>query len=148
MLLNQLWEDVVLGLYYDVMMREWCVRDIKVECKVCYCKSVNYVINIWDFKGCDDLYSVYQCFLLLRILFLVVYDVSKGISEIDVFKFWFFNIYVCVLEVFIMFVGIYKDKVLKDQVFKLLNEIKVRVFGMCVGVGFFQVKIYVVFDCI
>lgn len=96
------------------MMGEWCVRDFKVECKECYCKSVDYVFSIWDFRGWDDLYSVYQCFLLLRILFFVVFDVSKGMGEIDVFKFWLFNIYVCVFEVLVMFVGIYKDKVLKD----------------------------------
>lgn len=119
------------------MVRDWYFKDIKVECKVCYCKSVNYVIIIWDFKGCDDLYGVYQCFLLLWMLFLVVYDVSKGVSEIDDFRLWFLKIYVYVLDVLVMFVGIYKDKILKDCVDDLFIEIKERVLSRCVGFGFF-----------
>lgn len=146
-LLNQLREDVASGPHHDVMTREWCVRDTKAECKVCHRKSVNYVINTWDLKGRDDLYSAYQCLLSSRTLFLAVYDVSKGTSEIDALKPWLLNIHACAPEASIMLVGTHKDKVPKDQVTKLLNEIKVRALGMCAGAGFPQVKIHVVLDC-
>jgi len=146
-LLNQLQEDVVTGPHHDVMAREWCVRDTKAECKVCHRKSVNYVINTWDLKGRDDLYSAYQCLLSSRTLFLAVYDVSKGTSEIDALKPWLLNIHACAPEASVMLVGTHKDKVPKDQVTVLLNDIKERALSMCAGVGFPQVKSHVVLDC-
>ena len=146
-LLNQLQEDVVTAPHHDVMAREWCVRDTKAECKVCHRKSVNYVINTWDLKGRDDLYSAYQCLLSSRTLFLAVYDVSKGTSEIDALKPWLLNIHACAPEASVMLVGTHKDKVPKDQVTVLLNEIKERALSMCAGVGFPQVKSHVVLDC-
>lgn len=146
-LLNQLQEDVVTGPHHDVMAREWCVRDTKAECKVCHRKSVNYVINTWDLKGRDDLYSAYQCLLSSRTLFLAVYDVSKGTSEIDALKPWLLNIHACAPEASVMLVGTHKDKVPKDQVTVLLNEIKERALSMCACVGFPQVKSHVVLDC-
>ncbi len=146
-LLNQLQEDVATGPHHDVMMREWCVRDTKAECKVCHRKSVNYVISTWDLKGRNDLYSAYQCLLSSRTLFLAVYDVSKGTSEIDALKPWLLNIHACAPEASIMLVGTHKDKVLKDQVTGLLEEIKVRALSMCAGAGFPQVKSHVVLDC-
>ena len=146
-LLNQLQEDIASGPHHDVMMREWRVRDTKAECKVCHRKSVNYVINTWDLKGRDDLYSAYQCLLSSRTLFLAVYDVSKGTSEIEALKPWLLNIHACAPEASVMLVGTHKDKVPKDQVAELLDEIKVRALGMCAGAGFPQVKIHVVLDC-
>ena len=146
-LLNQLQEDIASGPHRDVMAREWCVRDIKAECKVCHRKSVNYVINTWDLKGRDDLYSAYKCLLSSRTLFLAVYDVSKGTSEIDALKPWLLNIHACAPEASVMLVGTHKDKVPKDQVTELLNDIKVRALSMCAGAGFPQVKSHVVLDC-
>jgi len=146
-LLNQLQEDIASGPHHDVMAREWCVRDTKAECKVCHRKSVNYVINTWDLKGRDDLYSAYQCLLSSRTLFLAVYDVSKGTSEIDSLKPWLLNIHACAPEASVMLVGTHKDKVPKDQVTELLNEIKVRALSMCAGAGLPQVKSHVVLDC-
>ena len=146
-LLNQLQENIASGPHHDVMVREWCARDTKAECKACHRKTVNYVINTWDLKGRDDLYSAYQCLLSSRTLFLAVYDVSKGTSEIDALKPWLLNIHVCAPEASVMLVGTHKDKVPKDQVTELLNEIKVRALSMCAGAGFPQVKSHVVLDC-
>lgn len=146
-LLNQLQDDNATGPHHDVMAREWCVRDTKAECKVCHRKSVNYVINTWDLKGRDDLYSAYQCLLSSRTLFLAVYDVSKGTSEIDALKPWLLNIHACAPEASVMLVGTHTDKVPKDQVTELLNEIKERALSMCAGAGFPQVKSHVVLDC-
>ena len=146
-LLNQLQENIASRPHHDVMAREWYVRDTKAECKVCHRKSVNYVINTWDLKGRDDLYIAYQCLLSSRTLFLVVYDVSKGTSEIDALKPWLLNIHACAPEASVMLVGTHKDKVPKDQVTELLDEIKVRALSMCAGAGFPQVKSHVVLDC-
>lgn len=146
-LLNQLQDDIASAPHRDVMVREWCVKDTKAECKVCHRKSVNYVINTWDLKGRDDLYSAYKCLLSSRTLFLAVYDVSKGTSEIDALKPWLLNIHACAPEASVMLVGTHKDKVPKDQVTELLNDIKVRALSMCAGAGFPQVKSHVVLDC-
>ena len=146
-LLNQLQENIAAGPHHDVMVREWCVRDTKAQCKTCHRKSVNYVISTWDLKDRVDLYSAFQCLLSSRTLFLVVYDVSKGVGEIDALKPWLLNIHACAPEASVMLVGTHKDKVPKDQVAELLNEIKVRALSMCAGAGFPQVKSIVVLDC-
>ena len=146
-LLNQLREDKAPGPHHDVMVRDWLVRDTKAHCKVCQRKSVNYVITTWDFKARDDLYSAFQCLLTSRTLYLVVYDVSKGIHEIDALKPWLLNIQACAPEASVMIVGTHLDKVPKDHLGEVLEAIKERALGMCAGPGFPLVKSHVVLDC-
>lgn len=146
-LLNQLREDNAAGPHHDIMVRDWYFKDTKAECKVCHRKSVNYVITTWDFKGRDDLYGAYQCLLSSRTLFLVVYDVSKGVSEIDDLRPWLLKIHAYAPDASVMLVGTHKDKIPKDRVDDLLTEIKERALSRCAGPGFPQVKIHVVLDC-
>lgn len=147
-LLNQLQDlDGAPRPHRDIEVRDWVVRDHKAECKTCYRKGVSYVISTWDFKGRDDLHSAFQCLLSVRSLFLVIYDVSKGVREIDALRPWLLDINAHAPDASVMLVGTHKDKIPRDQVDRWLNEIKDRALSVCAGPGFPQVKIHVVLDC-
>ena len=147
LLLNQLQEDNATGPHHDIMVREWRVKDSKAECKTCYRKGVSYVITSWDFKGRNDLNSAYRCLLSSRTLFLVIYDVSKGVSEIDALRPWLLNIHAYAPDASVMLVGTHKDRIPKDRESEVLNEIKERALSRCAGPGFPQVQLHVVLDC-
>ena len=146
-LLNQLQDDNATGPHHDIMVRDWYMKDTKAECKTCHRKCVSYVINTWDFKGRDDLYSAFQCLLSSRTLFLVVYDVSKGVSEIDALRPWLLNIHAFAPDASVMLVGTHKDRIPKERVNVLIDEIKNRALSRCAGPGFPQVKLHAVLDC-
>ena len=105
----------------DVTVRDWIVRDTKARCKHCNKKCVNYTISLWDFKGHEDLYGLFQCLLSTRALYLAVYDVTKGPEEIANLKPWLLNIQACAPGAPVILVGTHHDKVTMHTVFSFPN---------------------------
>uniref|UniRef100_H3AV73 non-specific serine/threonine protein kinase n=1 Tax=Latimeria chalumnae TaxID=7897 RepID=H3AV73_LATCH len=66
------------------------VKDWVIPVKVKVKKEL--ILNVWDFAGQEEFYSTHPHFMTQRALYLVVYDLSKGATEVDAIKPWLFNI--------------------------------------------------------
>ncbi|KAK3610610.1 hypothetical protein CHS0354_009068 [Potamilus streckersoni] len=72
-----------------VVVRDW-KYERQVEDKW---GKVVYTLNTWDFAGQEEFYSTHQCYLSNRAVYLVVFSLIKGMSDIDQLKSWLSSIH-------------------------------------------------------
>ncbi|KAI2648089.1 Leucine-rich repeat serine/threonine-protein kinase 2 [Labeo rohita] len=101
-----------------VSVRDWAIRNKDKR---------NMLLNVWEFSGGEECSGFHPHFMSSRALYLVLYDLSKGSSEIDTIKPWLFNIKAVAGQSPVIVVGTHADvceeRHLQECVLKLREEL-------------------------
>ncbi|KAK7465047.1 hypothetical protein BaRGS_00037786 [Batillaria attramentaria] len=99
-------------------------------------KSVTYTLSTWDFAGQEDFYSTHQCFLTNRTLYLVVYDISLGMEEVEKLKPWLSNIQARAPGCPVIIVGTHYDLLPPDTREEVLASFDAKLKDLALKAGF------------
>uniref|UniRef100_A0A9J7ZIQ1 non-specific serine/threonine protein kinase n=1 Tax=Cyprinus carpio carpio TaxID=630221 RepID=A0A9J7ZIQ1_CYPCA len=101
-----------------VSVRDWVIKNKDKR---------NMLLNVWEFSGGEECSGFHPHFMSSRALYLVLYDLSKGPSEIDTIKPWLFNIKAIAGQSPVIVVGTHADVCeehhLQECVLKLREEL-------------------------
>ncbi|XP_043083989.1 leucine-rich repeat serine/threonine-protein kinase 2 isoform X2 [Puntigrus tetrazona] len=101
-----------------VSVRDWVIKNKDKR---------SMLLNVWEFSGGEECSEFHPHFMSSRALYLVLYDLSKGPSEIDAVKPWLFNIKAVAGQSPVIVVGTHSDVCeehhLQECVLKLREEL-------------------------
>uniref|UniRef100_A0A8B9GY88 non-specific serine/threonine protein kinase n=1 Tax=Astyanax mexicanus TaxID=7994 RepID=A0A8B9GY88_ASTMX len=109
------WKSGIGGT--KISVRDWTVRDRDKK---------NMILNVWDIPG-EILFESHPHFMSSRAMYLVLYNLSKGVSELDTVKPWLFNIKALAPLSPVILVGTHvdmcEDHVLQECMQKLREDV-------------------------
>ncbi|XP_046571062.1 leucine-rich repeat serine/threonine-protein kinase 2-like [Haliotis rubra] len=108
--------------------------------------NMKYTLSTWDFAGQEEFYSTHQCFLSNRALYLVVYDVSKGLEEIDRLKPWLSNIHFRAPGCPVIVVGTHFDKLNPEHAADQIDGMEAKLYELSKKPGFPELNCTAVVD--
>ncbi|KAJ8046650.1 Leucine-rich repeat serine/threonine-protein kinase 2 [Holothuria leucospilota] len=111
-------------------------------------KSQTFHLTTWDIAGQEDFYSTHPCFLTGRALFLVVYDLHKGLDEVKTIRNWLLTIQALAPFSPVIVVGTHKDKIPKEYQNEKIRAIRDRIKALCLARGFPTVERFAEVSCL
>ncbi|XP_077987744.1 leucine-rich repeat serine/threonine-protein kinase 2-like [Glandiceps talaboti] len=95
-----------------------------------------YCLTTWDFGGQEDFYSTHPMFLSERSLYLVVYDITKGVQELMDLKPWLLTIMARSPRCPVILVGTHADKLPEAKKDEIINVTKQHIASLYGSMNF------------
>ncbi|XP_062847682.1 leucine-rich repeat serine/threonine-protein kinase 2 [Trichomycterus rosablanca] len=104
----------------SITIKDWTIRNYKK----------NMVLNFWDFSGGEKYSGSHPHFMSSRALYLVLYDLSKGVSELDAVRPWLFNIKALAPLSPVILVGTHLDECEEGLLLQCEHKLRDEVLSM------------------